>query len=235
MGEFHGEGASETAADLRLLQLLLLKSGDGAQQLLRFLPYSQLPEQVATGVVGGRALVAGPAQGGVLHSQDLHQEFGELVGLGGQGPGLGQQFGVFGEQVQIKNAQGGGAGAGRDHNVLAFLELFQDPLGQDAGLPVEPGVVDGLAAAGLVLGKAHGDAQPPEDVDHADTDLRIELVDDAGDEQVGGDVGFLGQEGSLPYPASGSVPEAWPASNFGALLTPAWGVITLAPIFPQRP
>ena len=36
---------------------------------------------------------------------------------------------------------------------------------------VVPGVVDRLTAAGLVLGKADGDSQPPQHLDQADTDI----------------------------------------------------------------
>ena len=53
---------------------------------------------------------------------------------------------------------------------------------------VEAGVVNGLAAAGLVLGEAHGYTQPPQHLDHADTHFGVQLVDDAGDEKIGGDV-----------------------------------------------
>ena len=48
----------------------------------------------------------------------------------------------------------------------------------------EPGVIDRLAATGLVGGEADFHPVTPQHPDHADPDLRVKLVDNAGDEEV---------------------------------------------------
>jgi len=63
---------------------------------------------------------------------------------------------------------------------------------------VVAGVVDRLATAGLVLGESHADSQSPQHLDHADAHFGVQLVYDAGNEEINGDFGGLGQAAHFP-------------------------------------
>ena len=60
---------------------------------------------------------------------------------------------------------------------------IEEPLGQGARLFPVAGIEGGLAAARLIGVELYVDAVPSEDANGALSDLREELVDDAGDEQ----------------------------------------------------
>ena len=105
--------------------------------------------------------------------------------LGGHPPGLLQHVRLVLEQVQVKNAHHGRARTGRDHDIFAFAEALQHPPGQLAGAFGVTGIVQRLAAAGLVRRESNFHAQPAQHPNHTHADLGIELVDDAGYKQVG--------------------------------------------------
>ena len=96
---------------------------------------------------------------------------------------MGQHFGVVGEQVVIEDPHHCAAGAGGDYDVVVAGQGAEGAGGQASGLVGEPGVVEGLAAAGLVGGEVHRDSATPEGAHHADAHFGVELVDDAGDEK----------------------------------------------------
>jgi len=79
---FHCKGPAEPAAIVGVLHLHELGAVHPAQQLPGLLMHADAAQQVAGVVIGDPAAVAGPH---VLHLQDIDQEFGELVGPGGDG------------------------------------------------------------------------------------------------------------------------------------------------------
>src|SRR3954465_12474898 len=77
--------------------------------------------------------------------------------------------------------------AGRDYVVVrGVLEDLDEPLGELLGLIVKPVIEERLAAAGLRFGEMNGATEVLEDLRHRDTDARVELIGQAGDEE--GDV-----------------------------------------------
>ena len=75
---------------------------------------------------------------------------------------------------------------------IRFSETVPRHAWLGCGPAVESGVVDRLAAAGLVLGESYFDSEPPQYLHRTDTDLWVQLVDDAGDIKVGADTKGLG-------------------------------------------
>ncbi len=76
------------------------------------------------------------------------------------------------------------ATAGRGDDVIVVAEDLEESFGQRAGVGVQADVGHRLAAAGLLFGKLDLAAEALQHLDRGQADLRIELVDVAGDEEA---------------------------------------------------
>jgi hypothetical protein len=66
---------------------------------------------------------------------------------------------------------------------LAAFKDSYEPRGQTASIVLKPAVEGGLPAASLIEGKIHFHPEPAQHADHARSDLRGELIYQAGDEK----------------------------------------------------
>ena len=116
-------------------------------------------------------------------AQHVDYELGQLEGLARHGVDPGGERGVVVEQLGVEGTHHRRAGAGGDYDGFRVLEGVQEAPCQGPGVRPEARIEGRLATAGLVLRKVEVDSETPEDSDGALPDLRVELVDDAGDEE----------------------------------------------------
>ncbi len=81
-------------------------------------------------------------------------------------------------------ANHGDAATRRGHDVIIRGKDAQEPLGERTGVAVQAGVRHRLAATGLCLGKIDLNAEALQHLDRCQSNVWIELVDVAGDEQA---------------------------------------------------
>jgi hypothetical protein len=78
-----------------------------------------------------------------------------------------------------------GAGAGGDDDIaIGFLEEADGVLGSGAGLVAQAGIEVWLAATGLIARELDAEAEAAENLNDGLTRLRVERVDEAGDEEL---------------------------------------------------
>ena len=87
-------------------------------------------------------------------------------------------------------------------------KALQESFREGSGLVAEPCVVDWLAAASLIFREPYRNTEFPQDFYNANPNVRVQLIHDAGDEEVGRYFGFLAQRERTPNSASGRLPEA---------------------------
>ena len=73
-----------------------------------------------------------------------------------------------------------------DHRALGFFKYLNGMHGDRARLVAHPGVEGRLPAASLAGGEFYRDAGALQDFDHRLADLRVQGIDDAGDEKLDG-------------------------------------------------
>lgn len=77
------------------------------------------------------------------------------------------------------------AGTGRDDDVsVRFFEHTNGVLYDRSSLRAQTGVEGGLSTAGLIGGEVHGKVEAAENADDRLARLRVERVDEAGDEEL---------------------------------------------------
>lgn len=137
---------------------------------------------MAGNVIGDAALPANTC-GREIDFEDLGEELGEFVRLGGEGFCTSEHNGVVGKERGVVFADHGRAGArGRDDGVKG-LEDRDQLLGEIAGIVVKAVVVHGLAAAGLLDGKFDGVAKVFKDFHSGYPRAGVVEVGEAGDEE----------------------------------------------------
>ena len=125
-----------------------------------------------------------PAVGAQIgDAENVVDELGELVDAGRQSLRFRQEYGVVVEQLGVEDPDHARAGARWDHDAGLRAERREQPLRNGLGIAPEAGVEGGLPAAGLGRRKVHVRPQAPQHPDYALAHLRVELVDDAGDEE----------------------------------------------------
>ena len=94
-----------------------------AKQRARLFAHAQFAHQMARRMIGDGVL---EARADVFHLQHIDQELRELEHPRAHRVGLGEQLGLVGEQVAIKNLDHAGARARRDHDRRARLACFEE-------------------------------------------------------------------------------------------------------------
>ncbi len=179
LGEFYGKHPAESAAGFTLAHLDEFQPFDGAQEFAGGFADAEFAEAVAA-VVKGHATVETRAE--VADAEPVHEEVGELVGFrrerfrGGFLRAVVEKLGV-----ELFHHRAAGAGGGDDD--LGIAKGGELRGGDGAGLVPVAGIEGRLAAAGLGLGVVDLVAEALEDFDHGHADLRVERIDEAGNEK----------------------------------------------------
>lgn len=179
VGEFDREGSSEAAAAFGFAHFNEFEALDVFEEFAGLVLDAEFAQAVAAIVEGGLGIEAGTD---VLDSELGHEEVGEFPDLGGEG--LGFFFpGVAGEEFGVEDFEHGAAGTGGRDDDVGVGEEIQHTFGRAAGFVPVARVESGLAAAGLAFRVIHGVAEAFEDLDDADPDFGVVVVDKAGDEE----------------------------------------------------
>jgi hypothetical protein len=96
-----------------------------------------------------------------------------------------QPDGIIGKEFRIAMLNHVGAGTGWHHNITGcFFEHADHMLCHRSGFGAHARVEGWLSATGLVGGKIHVNAEAVENVHDGFTSLRVERIDEAGDEKL---------------------------------------------------
>src|SRR5581483_1231002 len=123
------------------------------------------------------------ARSNVFDLQDIDQKIAQLIGARRKLARARLARRVVFEEVGVKHFDHAGARARRRDDVLTIGEDIEKARRELAGLGAITAIEGRLAAAGLRFRKVDLDAQPSEQFNHADADLRKELVNQTGDEE----------------------------------------------------
>lgn len=115
--------------------------------------------------------------------EDIDEVFGEFESFGADPFVVGSEGGVM-EVFVVMLPDHGGAASGGGDDVIVFPEDADEAFGEGFGGVGAAGVGHRLPAAGLCLGVIDLNAKAFEKLDRGQSDVRIELVDETGDEET---------------------------------------------------
>ena len=179
-GEFHGEGAAETAAGFAIVEFNQLQAAHVLEELARLFFNAEFAQAVAAVVEGGAAF---KARADIGEAKLVDEEIGEFKGARGQSFG-GGFLRVAVEKFGVEDFHHGPAGTGGADDDFGVAEDGDVAAGDLTGFVPITGIEGGLATAGLALRIIHLMAEPLEKPHHAHGDLGVELIHKAGDEQA---------------------------------------------------
>ena len=120
LGELGRKGAAETAADLRFVGLLVIKTGR-TDQVARRIVDPQTAAEVAGGMEGRPPAVSGKVL--CFKAEDIVGKRGEIDHLGGKVAGLFQDLRIISKQYRIVMLQMRGAGGAEGDDVIDIFLL----------------------------------------------------------------------------------------------------------------
>src|SRR6185503_5358731 len=119
----------------------------------------------------------------VFNLQHIDKKLRELIGARRKRFRSLMPIRILGEQLLVEDSYHAAARARWRHDVLAFLEDFDEPLSKLASFAAEAAIKRRLPAASLLRGKINFNTELAQHGDHAHPDLREELIHQTGNEQ----------------------------------------------------
>ena len=178
------EDSTEAAAFLCVRQIHHLRAADLCQQCARLCVYVHAAQRMAGGMIGERPV---PARTQISYAQYVHNILCKFIYSFSQRHGPWEPERILLEQLRIPVFEHIGAGAGGRDNVAACPFKYPNGmLGNRTGLGSQACVKVGLPTASLIGRKLHIHSQVVENAYDCLTRLRVEGVDQAGDEKLDG-------------------------------------------------
>ena len=135
----------------------------------------------------GRVIGEGPVPlcAYICHAETVHEVFGEFIDSFSQSLCPREPYRIISEQFRVIVLDHVRARTGGHHNIPG--RIFKDVdgmFGNGACFGTQPGVEVRLSAAGLIGSEFHGHAEAGENIHNGLTRLRVERIDETGDEEL---------------------------------------------------
>jgi hypothetical protein len=182
VGVFDGEGSTEAAAAVHVLNLNEIDSLHRAEKAQRTVSQAEVTQAVAAGVIGDAVRIVGSY---IFETEALGEELGELVDARQKLGDLGDQLGVadlFGHLGVVIAYHGHAARGGHDDG-LGVTKLFDEASDERKSLGLIAGVPVHLSTTGLTGRKVYGVTKSLEHLDDGNPCVGKQGVVIAGNKQ----------------------------------------------------